>query len=161
MAVERSKPRCFLKLIFIIKSHLRDKKPTVLMSALCILKISMRLKRLLTVASSIFFKVIFVNVIKLRAFPPRWSPSREPKLSEEGINVSFFSLIFSWLNVKKKKQQHLKFHSVGRKYTRVFSLFSVLDFSVILNLWLRVLGNKAILVTSHNSSNDGNSKSDG
>ena len=26
MAVERSKPRCFLKLIFIIKSHLRDKK---------------------------------------------------------------------------------------------------------------------------------------
>ena len=38
MAVERSKPRCFLKLIFIIKYHLRDKKPTVLMSALCILK---------------------------------------------------------------------------------------------------------------------------
>ena len=63
--------------------------------------------------------------------------------------------------LKKKKQQHLKFHSVGRKYTRVFSLFSVLDFSVILNFWLRVLGNKAILVTSHNSSNDGNSKSDG
>ena len=161
MAVERSKPRCFLKLIFIIKSHLRDKKPSVLMSALCILEISMRSKRLLTVASSIFLKLFFLNAIKLRAVPPRWSPSREPKLSEEGINVSFFSLIFSWLNVKKKKQQHLKFHSVGRKFTRVFSLFSVLDFSVILNLWLRVLGNKAILVTSHNSSNDGNSKSDG
>ena len=60
-----------------------------------------------------------------------------------------------------KKKQYLKFHSVGRKYTRVFSVFAVLDFSVILNLWLRVLGNKAILVTSHNSSNDGNSKSDG
>ena len=60
-----------------------------------------------------------------------------------------------------KTKQYLKFHSVGRKYTRVFSVFAVLDFSLILNLWLRVLGNKAILFTGHNSSNDGNSKSDG
>ena len=159
MAVERSKPRCFLKLIFIIKSHLRDKKPTVLMSALCILKISMRLKRLLTVASSIFFKVIFVNVIKLRAFPPRWSPSREPKLSEEGINVSFFSLIFSWLNVKKKKNNILNFILLGENTLGYFHSFLCLISAWFLTL--RVLGNKAILVTSHNSSNDGNSKSDG
>lgn len=33
-----------------------------------------------------------------------------------------------------KTKQYLKFHSVGRKYTRVFLVFAVLDFSVILNL---------------------------